>query len=345
MKQSNNMHFIFFILLAASLIGCNTKLDFETLPVSKVEEPSVDPEPTPEPEPPTPPAPPVQKITETTNVTIQQRSVDVLFVTDNSSSMDEDQEKLSERFQSFIHDLSDVDWQIGITTTDVGYWGLDGELSEFDGTSQKIINKNTPNAEALFKSTIQREENGSNTEEPLAALISSMNKRNNENRGFFRDHADLAVVILSDEDEHSDGDADGTTQAQDVINKFKSIWGETKQMRVYGIIIEPGDEACLNQHGNWLGHYGDVISSLVTATNGFTGSICDSDYSSTLRSIGNNITEMFNDYTLSKTPKAGSLEVKMTPNHGITWTLNGKTISFHSPVPDGTAIEFVYEEQ
>lgn len=341
MKHRKNLLLILITLLATSLMGCNTKLDFETLPVSKVEEPSTEPTP----EPPAPPAPPVQKITETTSVTIQQRSVDVLFVTDNSSSMEEDQTKLSQRFQSFIHDLSAVDWQIGITTTDVGSWGLDGELSEFDGTSQKVINKNTPNAEALFKSTIQREESGSNTEEPLAAVISAMDKRNNENSDFFRDHADLAVVVLSDEDENSDGGPDGTTQAQDVINKFKSIWGESKQIRVYGIIIEPGDQACLNEQGNWMGHYGNVISSLVSATNGLTGSICDSDYSSTLRSIGNNITEMFNDYTLSKIPKSGSLEVKMTPNHGITWALNGKTVSFHSPVPDGTSIEFVYEEQ
>lgn len=50
----------------------------------------------------------------------RMNTVDVLLVVDNSCSMVEEQDKLASNFQSFIDAFEgvDVDWQIGVTTTD-----------------------------------------------------------------------------------------------------------------------------------------------------------------------------------------------------------------------------------
>ena len=69
------------------------------------------------------------------------RPVDILFVVDNSTSMEEEQRKMSERFTTFISDLQDVEYQIGITTTDLSStnFNQDGAIVEFEGSSIKII--------------------------------------------------------------------------------------------------------------------------------------------------------------------------------------------------------------
>lgn len=52
---------------------------------------------------------------------VRRTTVDVLLVVDDSCSMAEEQDKLADNFQSFIGAFEgvDVDWQIGVTTTDV----------------------------------------------------------------------------------------------------------------------------------------------------------------------------------------------------------------------------------
>ena len=60
----------------------------------------------------------------------RRNTVDILVVVDNSCSMQEEQEKLSSNFESFISAFVgvDVDWQIGIVTTDTYYAEIPGQL-------------------------------------------------------------------------------------------------------------------------------------------------------------------------------------------------------------------------
>ena len=66
------------------------------------------------------------------DVFIQNRlnTVDLLLVVDNSCSMIEEQEKLATNFESFIQYFSDaqVDWQLGVVTTDVEQEQFSGHL-------------------------------------------------------------------------------------------------------------------------------------------------------------------------------------------------------------------------
>ena len=60
----------------------------------------------------------------------RKNTVDILLVVDDSCSMIEEQSKLSTNFDSFISVFqeADVDWQIGVVTTDTYYNEVPGTL-------------------------------------------------------------------------------------------------------------------------------------------------------------------------------------------------------------------------
>ncbi|MCB0394273.1 MAG: hypothetical protein KDD25_06925 [Bdellovibrionales bacterium] len=282
--------------------------------------------------------------------------VDILIVDDNSGSMEVEQERMGDKFNSFVSGLGDLNWQIGVTTTDVsgGPFNQDGAILKLAGRNDKILKKSTPNADRIFKDTVQRPETincgpsncPSGNEQPLYATIRSIDRRNSDNAGFFRNNADLAVVILSDEDEMSVGPSNAT-KAQDVIDKFKSVWGPEKKLFVYGIIIEPGDQNCLdlqlNQAGN-TAHYGNIIDDLVGKTGGITGSICKNDYSDTLESIGENVRDLIDSVELAHVPIPGTVRVVLDPGQSsVRWNVVGNKIVFNPAPAAGTRMDIYYQ--
>ncbi|OQW50417.1 MAG: hypothetical protein A4S09_01090 [Proteobacteria bacterium SG_bin7] len=290
------------------------------------------------------------------NVTIGNPRVDILFIDDNSSSMEKDQLKLGQKFSSFISGLNGVDWQIGVTTTDcsAGTYGICGSLLPLTGSSGKILSPTTANYEKVFLDTVYRPETvgcqargdcPSSNEQPLFASMTAMDKRASDNAGFFRSESDLAVIVLSDEDEKSNSPA-SATQASTAQNHFKGIWPSGKKLSVYGIIIQPGDSACLNAQISDSGGFafeGNIINQWVNLTGGISGSICDGDYSSNLQNIGRQVRNIADSVELSKTPIPSTVRVVFTPSQAITWTVQGNRVLFSAPPPVGTRIEVFYD--
>lgn len=285
-----------------------------------------------------------------------KKYVDVLFIIDNSGSMLAEQEKLGQRLNSFITSLDEVDWQIGITTTDAsnGTFGIKGSLVNLDSTSQKILKPTLSNYESLFMNSVVRNESidcqttavcPTNNEQALLAAIMAMDKRNSTNAGFFRDNADLAVVILTDEDEMSSGPPEAT-KPQQVVDHFKSIWGTSKNLSVYGIVVQPGDRDCYDSQYLTAGTYGYHVTELALITGGVTGSICDTDYSHNLSKIGENVNQLLNYVVLTHEPESGVLNVVLTPHDPeLTWSLEGQRVVFNKTPAEGTRVDIVYERK
>ncbi|HVK61019.1 MAG TPA: hypothetical protein VM432_05695, partial [Bdellovibrionales bacterium] len=111
------------------------------------------PTPTPTPKPPTPtptPVPPtptpVPRAYEHFNQDKNAGKVDILIINDNSSSMDEEQRKMSERFGSFVSALKDLDYQIAMTLSDVDLkktGAQTGPIVTWTGTNTKILTPKT----------------------------------------------------------------------------------------------------------------------------------------------------------------------------------------------------------
>lgn len=278
--------------------------------------------------------------------------VDILFVVDNSGSMLQEQAKLGPALSSFMSSVAKIDWQIGITTTDVsnGPFGVKGGLVPMKGTATKILNKNVPNFQQVFTNTVYRDEIvncvdpncPSGDERPMEAIIGAISKRNSENAGFFRNGADLAVVVLSDEDEQSTGA--GMTGAT-VVNAVTSAFGNDKTFTGFGIILKPGDSACYSQQtaNGGTGSYGTFVNAFATLTQGLTGSICDVDFGPTLASIGTRVREMVKTITLKQMPNPQTLQVVIRPfDPNLQWSINGQTITFTQPPKAGTKVYVTY---
>ncbi|OFZ17875.1 MAG: hypothetical protein A2Z20_05865 [Bdellovibrionales bacterium RBG_16_40_8] len=277
------------------------------------------------------------------------KKLDVLFVVDNSVSMAEEQQKMGQKIDSFLSTLYDIDWQLGVTTTDVsnGKYGIKGDLITFSGTNSYILTKKTPNFSQAFLNTVVRAESyncgsdcASGDEQPLRAAIEAINKRNTNNHGFFRNDADFGLLILSDENEMSTGPANATPPSE-VINTVKSIWGDSKKLLSYGMIIIPGDIACLNQQSGG-GYYGTFVAELALLTGGLVGSICAENYAPTLGLLADHARKLLEYVQLKYYPAPESIVIKFTPYHISSWHVDGRRIYFDNPPPKDTVINVDY---
>jgi hypothetical protein len=278
--------------------------------------------------------------------------VDILFVIDNSASMQDEQLKLGDRLSSFVDSLKDVDWQIGITTTDTssGPWGLKGSLLPLAGRAgESILTKNTPDYEHVFANTVVRPEGvgcGSNcpsvVERPLEATGMALAK--GVVNGLIRPGAELAVVILSDSDEGGNGLGVITTP-QMLLQTANLIFQSTKRITGFAIVVEPGNADCLSQERQYSANsfYGMNAALLAHLTGGVTGDICASDYAAPLKKIGERVLNLVSSLTLSKTPLDGTVNVKLTPaDPSVQWSVNGNIIEFNKPPQPGTRVDVTY---
>ena len=182
------------------------------------------------------------------------KKVDLLFVIDNSGSMEDEQANLISSFPGFIEamrqELADTQgYHVGITTSDL--YAADLDIACFregalitqtlgDGASNRACGPyssgkrymtETDDLADAFACAGQVGISGDGNERPmqtmLAALAGDMNGAGGCNEGFLRDDALLVVVIITDEeDDHETMGCSGTsnTEPQPGSNGEPDLW-------------------------------------------------------------------------------------------------------------------------
>ena len=130
--------------------------------------------------------------------------IDVLWVIDNSGSMQTSQENLTNNFQSFINDfqVQGFDFQIGVTTTEAYrevVSGVNGISDLRDDSGIQIITPATANINDVFLQNALQGTSGSGDERAFSSFTAALGNTNNAS--FRRDDAFLAIIIVSDEDD------------------------------------------------------------------------------------------------------------------------------------------------
>lgn len=162
------------------------------------------------------------------------KGVDLVFVIDNSKSMEEEQANLGKNFREAIKTLNDakskkgvpIDYRVAVTTSgrDVNYTieapgfpaipqiekgdnGVFRQKSEC-GSMRRWFSKGDPSIEANFACLAKVGIGGPALEMPLEALRLAFSDRMTDgtNAGFLRPDALLATVIITDEDDCSRSD-------------------------------------------------------------------------------------------------------------------------------------------
>lgn len=244
---------------------------------------------------------------------------DVLFVVDNSCSMDDEQADLGSNFGSFLNyaQSAGVDYQIAVTTTDVDVGGLAGRFVNQGGA--QIITPMTANAAGVFQQNTSLGTFGSGREQGLegAYLALSDPLINGANRGFLRLDAALAVIVVSDEEDQS-----GRTVAF-YENFFRNIKGfqNQSQFSFSAIVAPPANPGCSS--GGASG--GSRYISIAQATGGIVESICTANWGQTLANIGLNTFGLRGRFNLSAQPIPSTIAVTVNGMPVVAVTMGGQT--------------------
>ena len=333
--------------------------------------------------------------------TFRVGEVDILFVDDNSGSMFIEQQKMANAFPNFLNKIANLLFRIAIITTDVSASpgntvpkaanGMgayqDGKFLEFtlDDVNRtksglKMIDYNTANVQSLFRGTIKRQESIDCDNAGFAtAACPSTDERGiyaanlAVERGelnFFRPGAHLAIVVLSDEDERSQG---GTTtgslpleikdRPETLVSNLKNLY-PTKSVKVHSIVTN--DATCLAQQRQFspngihptLGFIGaqyirlsnpdSALRSLGNLLTGTVGSICSNDYGAQLSNIGQDVSNnTFNSPKgLACNPDLATIKIVTSPagfENQIVYAIDSQNRVTFDNVPVGVEVTFSYD--
>jgi hypothetical protein len=318
--------------------------------------PAATPAPTATPINPTPtpvmtPTPPVT-VNKTKSVTVAKNmtQVDILLVIDDSSSMAADNGRLAARMAGFVNSLAsaNLDWQMCVTTTDVGYYA--GVPLLWSGVGSHILKPNSGNLNTIIQQTIYDIGSGfSNDEQPIKA--SHLNVIKNASYGCHRSGATLASIIITDEDERSVGGIYNLSSAQykaldtenmpdNLISTVKASLGASKKFRVNAIVVPDATcEAAQDAEGS-PSFIGRLPMDLANKTGGSVGSICATDFTPNLNVFAGIVRSTVSSLTLDCAPV-------QTPTYsglpaGTSASVQGTTVSFTPPLPEGTSVTINY---
>lgn len=272
---------------------------------------------------------------------------DILFVVDNSVSMEDEQSNMSARFPLFIKNLMQINWRVGVITTDVDdedYSFSDGQLQEVQNGVSYLDSKSSE-AEASFSRVIQRRESGSPYEQGIYATYRFLERQKNTKESFMRTDASLNVVFLTDADETPYENSNGVTIVQkrnkpdELVKYLRSHW-PMKKFQFHSIVVNEGDTDCLSQSDNES--YGIAYETLSKATNGVKGSVCAKDYGSQLQFMSEKIKDLVKMLTLECAPAYDSVakkykfEIKYDGAEKIeVEKIDGKVVYFKGGLPTG----------
>lgn len=283
--------------------------------------------------------------------------VDVLMVIDNSGSMLTKQQSMADRFSNFIGHLATLDWQMAMTTTDLGVAATpdapltNGRLIELTGAAGQYIltsSMNPASVQSLFKSTIVRPEVGSSDEQGIAAsyrvLERSLDPSNpinvsGGNTSFVRSDAALAIIVVSDADETPGPAGTGPKNIPGNLLTFLNTSFPKKPFSFHSIIVKPNDATCLNNQWLFNEGYGISYDNLAKATGGIVGSVCEWDYGQQLSDIGAAVTKLVRTIQLQCAPidttGDGVPDIKLLNANLPAYTLNGASLTLSQAMKSG----------
>ena len=226
--------------------------------------------------------------------------VDILLVVDNSCSMEPYQLKLGANFTTFLKYFleADVDYHIGITTTDVERTGAGSIIGG-------VITPATENAEGVFANNVAVGTQGSPFEMGLEAASYALAEPllSGPNVGFLREEASLSVIFVSDEEDFS------PHGVNDYINELRNVKGQ-RDRDIFNssalTVIDPAN--CQGQTYVPIAA-GSRYIDIANQTGGVVGDLCGTDFEPIVTELSLNASRLRDTFWLSDKPNLATLQV------------------------------------
>jgi hypothetical protein len=280
--------------------------------------------------------PPAVAATQTDVLQQVPGTVDILWIIDDSGSMQSKRARLVGDFQRFVDTLFSlqVDWQMGVTSTNM----IDGGKLRATMAGVTIIKKGDPDALANFTELTTFPMSRARWSQGLRMGQFGISSPNTDpggpNANFLRPQAALGLIVVSDADDNAFGTPKYYARAfqaakgrgNEALVTFSAIVGTTPNG-----CISPGDE---NLYGA-LCQPAFRYSQVVTETGGVVGSICDLSFEATLVQIAEALNTLHRVFPLTLTPAPNTLSVTVNgvpipedPVNGWQYDPNTNSITF-----------------
>ena len=278
----------------------------------------------------------VAQVDRTTQVTIPQ--VDVLFVVDNSCSMEEEQALLAENFPAFLRWFleSELDYHIGVVSTDMQDPLQAGRLQK-SIAGDKWIEPETAAPEAAFAQMVALGVEGSGREEGRAAAFTAIEVlAQTENAGFIREGAGLHLTVVSDEDDASTDSPISRAEFVDYLQNVRFGRGKVSFSSIVGPVTGCAD----------IGTPGTDYLAVTNQVGGVTWPICEPEWTQVLDELGFIAVGLSKEFFLSQRPVPETIEVSVEqdgtvqPFTSSEWTYNAprNSITFVDYLPAELAV-------
>lgn len=313
-------------------------------------------------------------ITKTKDIPISAtRTADIIINVDNSYSMADIQTNMASRISNLLNKISALDsYRISVITTD-WYNSIPSHATYTDGRFDRFSNntycltKGVSNAASILGNLVQREESldpdnaGNGYERGIYTTYRAFERyktAGSNEANCLRQNVPKHVILISDENEsvYEEDNMGNLLTHKPLYNQYKSNGDNlisfaaqtfgTSSFTFHSIIINPyttEGETCLKNKQKHVASskYGTEFAKLSQKTNGVIGSVCASDYSTSLSVIGDSIIRPEKIYGLdcvaaSQGGSYGSVK-RVSNNQAITsYTINGNKIEFTTDLPNDT---------
>ena len=265
---------------------------------------------------------------------------DILLVVDNSCSMADKQTSLAQNFASFMSyaNAANVDYHISIITTDSGNFVRSG------GTS--VLTPLTPNVATLFRAMVNVGTGGNATEMGFQPAVNALSATAlaNQNAGFLRQDASLAVVVVTDAEDQS---PQPVSYYENLLLNVKGFSNRTSfTFSNIGPYLPSAPSNCLYDTGSATVRYPQVVRS----TNGVQAEICTNNWAATLQTLGQTAFGFRTVFYLRNVPAPGSTPMvtingQPVPSSHYTYDLLSNALRFNanSAPTSGQTLSVTYQ--
>lgn len=296
----------------------------------------------------------------------QQRTVeasDILFVIDDSGSMQDEQDELIANFQNFSENFvgTNLDYHIGVVRADLAAgngnladWGILEGLP--DGS--QWIDPDTENMAPVFQDVANVGAAGAGQcEMGLQASMSALTYQTHPgmpNDGFYREDGLLSLVIISDEADHGPDlgvmgfpPCDGVSPGEYISWWNNSLKGPNDQDKLIFTAIVGPEGGCGSEDDG--ADEGVGYLEVVEAVGGNFLSVCSSDWAQFLTQLGLESAGLKTSFQLRRIPIDSTLLVTVdgVEPDASTWGYDEVKNSINFPIeyiPDELAIvEVTYQ--
>jgi hypothetical protein len=287
--------------------------------------------------------------------------VDILWVVDNSGSMEDEILRVKNEFDVFIGEFveMDLDFHIGAVTTDMDDPAQSGQLqgspTYFDETHTDPSTAFGATIDSIYASV------GSGSERGLEAVQTALQEPalSGANAGFFRDTTEdgtpvaIHTIVVTDEDD------DSSVSASSFSSWYNGLKADPETANFSAICGDPVSSS------NWMGgcmewdttsgrmleaSAGTKYVDAVDATGGYWASICSAEFSEALQYLSLETMGMSAVYELTYVPSSIALTVVEVEGErisysavdGWTYTTDNNAVNFHGEaIPEPSASIYV----